>query len=256
MHRAVPALLSVLPVGCQTTVAVPTVSPRATPTATLAAPPTIQPTSTPVPGEAPQGVTTEARVVDIVDGDTIKVEIGGVVYPLRYIGIDSPEVGLPHAAAATATNERLLAGTTVVLETDVNDTDRFDRLLRYVWLPLGSGWLMVNLELVRLGAAVAKGISAGHEISDASHRRPDRGASRRHRGLEGDTGPDDPAVCPAGGHTETTVRTMRPLLPERLHPPYPPDLDSGDIAFRRFAVVPPDPHGFDADLDGIGCESD
>jgi predicted phage tail protein len=38
-------------------------------------------------------------------------------------------------------------------------------------------------------------------------------------------------------------------------PPPPPDLDCGDIPYRRFTVLPPDPHNFDADHDGIGCES-
>lgn len=38
-------------------------------------------------------------------------------------------------------------------------------------------------------------------------------------------------------------------------PPPPPDLDCGDIPFRRFTVVGSDPHRFDADKDGIGCES-
>ncbi len=38
-------------------------------------------------------------------------------------------------------------------------------------------------------------------------------------------------------------------------PPAPPDLDCGDITFRRFTVVGADPHGFDGDNDGIGCES-
>ncbi len=37
--------------------------------------------------------------------------------------------------------------------------------------------------------------------------------------------------------------------------PYPPDLDCGQIPFKRFRVVGPDPHGFDRDHDGIGCES-
>src|SRR5439155_9710638 len=37
-------------------------------------------------------------------------------------------------------------------------------------------------------------------------------------------------------------------------PPPPPDLDCGDITFRRFTVLPPDPHGFDGDHDGVGCE--
>lgn len=38
-------------------------------------------------------------------------------------------------------------------------------------------------------------------------------------------------------------------------PPPPPDLDCGDIPYRRFTVVGADPHRFDADKDGVGCES-
>ena len=35
----------------------------------------------------------------------------------------------------------------------------------------------------------------------------------------------------------------------------PPNLNCGDISDKRFEVLPPDPHGFDRDGDGIGCES-
>jgi micrococcal nuclease len=35
----------------------------------------------------------------------------------------------------------------------------------------------------------------------------------------------------------------------------PPNLNCGDISDKRFEVLPPDPHGFDRDEDGIGCES-
>ncbi len=38
-------------------------------------------------------------------------------------------------------------------------------------------------------------------------------------------------------------------------PPPPPDLDCGDIAYRNFKVLAPDPHHFDSDHDGIGCET-
>jgi len=37
--------------------------------------------------------------------------------------------------------------------------------------------------------------------------------------------------------------------------PYPPDLDCGEIGYSNFKVVGDDPHGFDRDNDGIGCES-
>jgi hypothetical protein len=38
-------------------------------------------------------------------------------------------------------------------------------------------------------------------------------------------------------------------------PPPPPDKDCGDIAYTNFKVEPSDPHGFDSDRDGLGCES-
>ncbi len=45
-----------------------------------------------------------------------------------------------------------------------------------------------------------------------------------------------------------------PSYPDACIPPTPPDLDRGDAAARRFAVLPPDRHGFDGDFDGVGCE--
>ena len=46
-----------------------------------------------------------------------------------------------------------------------------------------------------------------------------------------------------------------PSYPTVCIPPPPPDLDCGDITFRRFTVLPPDPHRFDGNNDGVGCES-
>jgi micrococcal nuclease len=46
-----------------------------------------------------------------------------------------------------------------------------------------------------------------------------------------------------------------PAYPEVCIPPYPPDLDCGDVAHRRFQVTGLDRHGFDGDGDGLGCES-
>ncbi len=55
------------------------------------------------------------------------------------------------------------------------------------------------------------------------------------------------AVPPAGN--------CHPSYPDVCIPPSPPDLNCGDIPHRRFKVLPPDPHRFDGDKDGIGCES-
>ena len=46
-----------------------------------------------------------------------------------------------------------------------------------------------------------------------------------------------------------------PSYPNVCIPSFPPDLDCGEITHRRFKVLPPDPHGFDRDQDGVGCES-
>ncbi len=92
-----------------------------------------------------------ARVVNVVDGDTIDVELKGRVYRVRYIGIDAPERGEPLYEEATQANADLVAGRSVSLEADVREEDRFGRLLRYVHV----GEIMVNEELVRRGLATA-----------------------------------------------------------------------------------------------------
>jgi len=46
-----------------------------------------------------------------------------------------------------------------------------------------------------------------------------------------------------------------PSYPTVCIPPPPPDLDCADVPYRNFTVLPPDPHGFDGDGDGVGCES-
>ena len=45
-----------------------------------------------------------------------------------------------------------------------------------------------------------------------------------------------------------------PAYPDFCVPPAPPDLDCGDIPGRRFTVLAPDPHGFDGDGNGVGCQ--
>jgi micrococcal nuclease len=96
-----------------------------------------------------------AQVVRVVDGDTIEVSIAGASYTVRYIGVDTPETRRPGTAVqpygpeATEANERLVLGKAVYLEKDVSETDRFGRLLRYVWV----GDVMANEELVAQGYA-------------------------------------------------------------------------------------------------------
>ena len=92
------------------------------------------------------GAPETARVTRVIDGDTIVVEGG---YHVRYIGIDTPEKEQPYYEEAKQYNQELVDGETVRLEKDVTDKDKFDRLLRYVYV----GSVFVNAELVRQGYA-------------------------------------------------------------------------------------------------------
>ena len=51
-----------------------------------------------------------------------------------------------------------------------------------------------------------------------------------------------------------TQTNCSPSYPDVCIAPPPPDLDCKDISYRNFKVVQPDPHKFDGDKDGIGCE--
>ncbi len=84
----------------------------------------------------------EAQVADIVDGDTIKVFLGEEKYTVRMIGVDTPESVHPDQSkntifgekASAYAKEKIEKGQTVYLQKDVSDTDKYGRILRYVWL--------------------------------------------------------------------------------------------------------------------------
>lgn len=92
-------------------------------------------------GSSADDQITKATVTRIVDGDTIIVTpLAGGRLPadrVRLIGIDTPEVHGrtdPYGVEATQFTKERLEGTTVWLERDVSDTDRYQRALRYIWL--------------------------------------------------------------------------------------------------------------------------
>jgi len=78
--------------------------------------------------------------------------MGDIVYRARYISIDSPENDMQLSGDATRYNADLIEGQTVILASDVSETDRFCRLQRYFYLEDGT---FVNAELVRAGYAEA-----------------------------------------------------------------------------------------------------
>ena len=155
-------MLALLMAGCQAArpTGTPTASPSASATATPAATatrtprptatrrpsPTPPPTPTLPTGSAfdcipPDAPRVSARVLQVLDGDTITVKIGYQVYRVRYEGIDTPETkrrgdepAHPWGMAAKRRNQELVSGKVVTLVWDPNadEHDHYGRLLRYV----------------------------------------------------------------------------------------------------------------------------
>lgn len=100
------------------------------------------------------------KVVRFVDGDTIAVDMNGASETVRMIGIDTPETHKPNAAvqcygpAASSYVKNLISGKSVRLEADPKSTnrDRYERLLRHVYLPDGQ---LVALEIIKNGYGFA-----------------------------------------------------------------------------------------------------
>jgi endonuclease YncB( thermonuclease family) len=202
-----------------------------------------------------------AVVATVTDGDTVRLADSRRV---RLVQIDTPEIntGECYSRASRKALLRLVPEqSAVAMEADprLDQVDRYGRLLRYLWRAGAN----VNLQLVREGAAAPyfyggeRGKYAG-SLMAAAH-----GAKAARRGLWG--------ACPGTVldpsrqiETQQKDATPRPLVPRSgcdpsyptvCIPPYPPDLDCDDVPYDDFKVVGRDPHGFDGNRDGVGCET-
>ena len=206
------------------------------------------------------GVT--ARVARVIDGDTIALTSGARV---RLLQIDTPEPGTGecYSRAASRDLRRLLpAGASLALERDprLDDVDAYGRLLRYVW----RAGRNVNVQLVRDGSATvwlyrgergkyAPQLLAAGRVARSS-RRGLWGACPRAvwnplaPATTGSSGGGSGILPVAGGRCD-------PSYPDVCIAPPPPDLDCKDVRYDNFRVRPPDPHRFDGEGDGLGCEA-
>ena len=137
------------------------------------------------------GHVVSARVVRVIDGDTIEATIDGAEEDVRYIGVDTPETVKPgspvecYGPQASAANHRLVEGRTVRLVFDAERRDVYDRLLAYVYTETrgqpGKG-RFVNAALVRQGYARTLEIAPNTEHAPQLSRLQAQ-AGRAGRGL-------------------------------------------------------------------------
>lgn len=153
------------------------------------------PTTTPTAtiGQASDSATQDlagerVKVIKVVDGDTIVVSDNITV---RLIGIDTPETVDPRRPVqcfgkeASNKLKSLLSEREIVLQKDVSETDKYRRLLRYIFLPLPDGQILfVNDYMVREG--FAKVLTYPPDVKyNEQFRQAEREAREAGRGLWG-----------------------------------------------------------------------
>lgn len=236
-------------------------TPTSTPLASSTTSHSVPSTSTAQAATLPAG--DDATITRHVDGDTIYVSGLGSV---RLTGIDTPETKDPRTVVECFGKEAsnhlaalLPIGTRVRVAYDVQRTDRYNRVLGYLYR--SSDALFINAAMIIEGFAAAYRYPPNVANADW-FAGLDQAARNANVGLWGACGGiDTPASGAGSGATTTTAGATpsgtdcSPSYPGVCIPPAPPDLDCGDIPYKRFVVLPPDPHNFDGNADGIGCIS-
>lgn len=166
------------------------------------------------------------RVTEVVDGDTIKVDIYGVLNSVRLIGLDTPETKDPrkpvqcYGIEATEKMKQLVEGKTVVLVGDSTQADRdnYDRLLRYVYLEDGT---FVNQLMIVGGYAFEYTYDYPYQFQD-DFKNAQTVAMNTKRGLWSETtcnGTVEPSptplatLIPATPTSVLVVNTPQPTTP-------------------------------------------
>lgn len=129
------------------------------------------------------GEFEKATLVRVVDGDTIVVEIGKEEVKVRLIGIDTPEsvaskeyldrTGKQNSKegedACEYTKALLKNVTAVYLQKDTSDTDKYGRLLRYVWLEIPKD----DTDLTEIAEKMLNGILVKAHVANVATYEPD-----------------------------------------------------------------------------------
>ncbi|OGS48430.1 MAG: hypothetical protein A3K68_01455 [Euryarchaeota archaeon RBG_16_68_13] len=170
------------------------------------------------------GLCIERAVTRVLDGDTLDVE-GGL--RIRLVLVDAPE--LTESGGSEARDYLMGLCLDIVALIDEDDfqigEDPYGRVLAVVYC----------------GGTNANAAMIASSYADTYYAF----CSESEFGSQAWTGC---SPLPPPGDCD-------PSYPDVCIPPPPPDLDCADIPYRRFRVLPPDPHHFDGDRDGIGCES-
>lgn len=117
-----------------------------------------------VPPAETQVSFEKATVKNVIDGDTIVVDIDGTEKKVRFVGIDALEMSTPNGNTSKKFTEDTILNKTVYLEKDVSEVDKYDRLLRYIWLISPNG-IEINEKSIRENMLNSKMVASGMAAS-------------------------------------------------------------------------------------------
>jgi len=201
-----------------------------------------------IPPLPPQGCSgcIVGYVTEIIDGDTIKVDGQSI----RFALVDTPEYGEYGFNEARDFIESICpVGSSVLVDEDDGQTQgSYGRILAVIYCN------EMNLNEAVLEERHAVIDQRFCEVSEFSSEEWAKkyGCTQTVQNKENKQSPSQtPTSIPS---TQTKENNCDPSYPDVCIPPWPPDLDCGEIPYRKFTVLQPDPHGFDGDNDGVGCE--
>ncbi|MDX1596538.1 MAG: thermonuclease family protein, partial [Nitrosopumilaceae archaeon] len=171
----------------------------------------------------------KGKVTQVIDGDTIKVDGKSIRFALS----SAPELYERGGQDARQLIENICpVGSTALVDQDDGQTQgSYGRLLGVIY----CNGVNLNSKLLDEGLGyIASEFCSSSEFSFTSW-------AQKHGCLSNDSSTSDFERCDSS-------------YPDICVPSPPPDLDCKDIPYRNFTVLYPDPHNFDGDGNGIGCE--
>ncbi len=185
----------------------------------------------------PQEQSEYYKVTYVVDGDTLDIDTGERI---RLICIDTPERGEYYYSEAKEYLKSLTLNKEVDLVKDISETDRYGRLLRYIYLTDGT---FVNELMVRGGYARAYPYNPDTTLCPQIENAEEI-AKENHLGIwaeeEEETLPNDSGyICSYNAYNCGDFSTHA----------------QAQTVFEYCGGISNDIHRLDGDYDGLACES-
>ena len=194
--------------------------------------------TTTIPTAVFNGVVTK-----VIDGDTMDVKAkDGKTTAIRLSLVDAPETNEPGYTEAKNFVSKNCLNKEAVVDPDNNQDPSYSRLVAVVY----CDGLNINEEVIANGfATIYNSFCDVSEFANTVWAQKfgcGNNDNPNKNGASSKNDENDPRKCDAS-------------YPQVCIPSSPPDLDCGEIEHRNFKVLTADPHGFDGDGDGVGCDS-